>query len=96
MRIEVDSGGVESLAGQLHRQSREVAELASQLAQATGQALPGFPDGRSAGAFEHMGAQWQAQLFRVSNALDNIAGAAQAALGSMEEVDRQSMPPAGP
>ncbi len=95
-RIEVDAGGVESLSAELRQRSGEASELAALLARATGQALSGFPSGGQAGgAFEQMAAQWQAQLFRISTALDNIAGAADAALGSYEETDRASMPASG-
>lgn len=95
MRIEIEDGGVESLAAELRQRSSEVAELAAQLARTTGQALSGMPGGGAAGNFEQMAAQWQAQLFRVSNALDNIAGAAEVALGSYKETDRASMPATG-
>lgn len=95
MRIEVDSSGVESLAAELRQRSSEVAELAAQLARATGQALSGMPGGSAAGSFEHMAAEWQAQLFRVSNALDNIAGAAEVAVRSSQETDQASMPASG-
>lgn len=96
MRIEVDAGGVEWLSAELRQRAGEVSELAAQLARASGQALSGFPSGGGAtGAFEQMAAQWQAQLFRISTALDNIAGAADAALGSYQETDRSSMPTGG-